>query len=280
MKNKNVKTAMYMRRLLEGVKDIRQALRKQTETEQHAQELAEEAIRLKHEEKKRETKALAKRTDEHSGDTKSRWQRFAGWIKEKSSFTDWLVTIFTAALAGATIYTIIIIGGQLDVMRKDQRPWIKLTFDSFGVQVNSPIGGNLRIVNYGKTVAKNITGQFEVAEVRNGEQARMEYGSASVIFTTGALFPNDPQVRGIPLQKVAQHSPSGDTYEPIMLSQTEYNDFTNGKIFFVAYGTISYSDFFRIQHWTKYCTFLTAANGPPGVFTAKNCTDYNDVDDN
>ena len=273
---------MYMRRLLESVKDIKQALRKQAEAEQLIRERAEQAIQLKHEEvdKKRETKLPARQADENSANTKSRGQPFVHWIKEKSSFTDWLLAIFTAALAGATIYTIIIIGGQLDVMRKDQRPWIKMTFDSFAVQAQSAIGGNLHQVNYGKTVAKNIAGKFAIEEVKNGEQPRMDYGNAWVSFTTGALFPNDPQVRGVPMQKVAQHLPSGDTYEAVVLSQTEYDDFMNGKIFFAAYGIISYSDFFRIEHWTKYCTFLYPANGPSRTFTAKTCTDYNDVDDN
>jgi hypothetical protein len=218
MKNKNAKAGMYMRRLLEAVKDIKQALRKQTEAERRIQELAEQAMRLREEEidTKRETKVPAQRADENSRNTKSRWQRFVGWIKEKSSFTDWLHAVSTAALAVATIYTIVIIGGQLDVMRKDQRPWIKLTFDNFAVQVQSPLGGNLHTVNYGKTVAKNITGKVAIEEVRNGEQPRMDYGNAWVSFTTGALYPNDPQVRGIPLQKVAQHSASGDTYEAVI----------------------------------------------------------------
>jgi len=61
---------------------------------------------------------------EHKSNNKgNRWKRFRDWAKQNSSFTDWCIALFTLVLAVAAVYQFIIMGGQLDEMRKDQRPW-------------------------------------------------------------------------------------------------------------------------------------------------------------
>jgi hypothetical protein len=197
---------------------------------------------------------------------------------ERSSLTDWLLAIFTAVLAAAAIYQFVITDAQLTEMRKDERPWVKLTFDGFVAQANAPIGGTFHIVNIGKTVAKNLLGSFTIEKVQNGEQPTLDFGRAWNGMSSGALFPNDPAVQFLTKQQ-AVHHPSGDTYEPDILNQADFDDFNNGKIFFVAYAYLPYSDFSHIQHWTKYCTFLLPAQ-KTGTATARSCTDYNNVDDN
>jgi hypothetical protein len=79
------------------------------------------------------------------------------WVKSSSSFTDWCIVVFTLALVVVGIRQFIIMGGQLrsmdgqlDVMRKDQRPLVKLTCEDFTTVVNSPISCNLHITNPGK----------------------------------------------------------------------------------------------------------------------------------
>jgi hypothetical protein len=202
---------------------------------------------------------------------------------KRSSFTDWCIASFTLVLSVVAIYQYVVMGGQLDVMRKDQRPWIKLAFNTLTLKVGSPIGGNLHTTNNGKTPAKKFEGKFAIEKVKNGEQPRLDYGTSWVKFTGGAVFPNDPQVQAVNMTQTVNH-PSGPAYEAVTLNQVDWDDYTRGNIFFVAYGSISYSDFFRVQHWTKYCTFVGAPESPatvsPKQFTAQNCTDYNDVDDN
>lgn len=195
-------------------------------------------------------------------------------VIKRSSLTDWLIMIFTGVLAGASIYQFIIMGGQLNIMQKDQRPWVKLSFDNFIAQVQSPIGGNLHMINSGKTPGKSLDGKFAIEKVRNGKEPRLDYGEAWVSFTTGTLFPNEPEVRGLAMQHT-----SGEHIEAVILSQADWDDYIAGKIFFVAYATVFYSDFSRTKHWTKYCIFL-APQTPVRTYTAKNCTDYNGVDDN
>jgi len=68
--------------------------------------------------------------------------------------------------------------------------------------------------------------------------------------------------------------------EPDLLSKSEFDDFTNTRIFFVVYGTVHYGDFFGIDHWTKFCGFAYVASTPSSTVTAKRCSDYSDVDDN
>jgi hypothetical protein len=213
---------------------------------------------------------------------KERLVRFRESVK-RSSFTDWCIAAFTLVLSVVAIYQYVVLGGQLDVMRKDQRPWMKLSFDNFKLQINSPIGGNFHMVNNGKTVAKNIEGKFVIEKVLNGQQPRLDYGDAWISFTGGTIFPNEPEVRGMAMQHLVQKL-GGSSYEPTVLSQSDFDDFVAGNIFFVAYAKVSYSDFFGVRHWTQFCSFETPSASSPGnetkTVTAKNCTDYNDIDDN
>jgi len=79
--------------------------------------------------------------------------------------------------------------------------------------------------------------------------------------STGALFPNVPA--GQPIE--------------YPFSQSDLEDFKQGRAFVVVYGQATYSDFFHVGHWTKFCTFFGAITGG---YTAKKCTDYNDIDEN
>lgn len=62
--------------------------------------------------------------------TPSSWNQVVEWAKEGKTFTDWCVAVFTFVLAAAAIYQFTVMNGQLDTMRKDQRPWIDFTFAS------------------------------------------------------------------------------------------------------------------------------------------------------
>lgn len=71
-----------------------------------------------------EQKADSSTTTNHeSEEEKGRSMRLKEFFG-RSSLTDWLLAIFTGALVAAAIYQFIIMGGQLDVMRKDLRAWI------------------------------------------------------------------------------------------------------------------------------------------------------------
>ena len=196
-------------------------------------------------------------------------------LAKRSSLTDWLIASFTFVLAGASIYQFVIMGSQLDTMRKDERPWVKIDFTLSPLPVNQPITCIVQVVNNGKTPDRAISADIAIERVKNGEQPRLDYGLAHSRFTTGLLFPTVP--RDVPITMV-HPGPNGAT-ENDLLMQSELEDFQHLRIFFVTYATVHYKDFFGVDHWTKMCM----ASTPPGVsgtFTGQNCTNYGDVDTN
>jgi hypothetical protein len=195
-------------------------------------------------------------------------------LAERSSLTDWLLAAFTFVLAAAGIYQFIILNSQLGVMRKDQRPWLKLDFNLNNLAVGQPIRATMHIVNNGKTPARVVWGDMAIERVKNGELARLDYPLPHSRFTTGLVFPNDPLDTPITMMR-----PSASTAEDELLMQSELEDFQHLKIFFAIYATVYYKDFFGVDHWTKRCVVVGPSN-VPGTFTGQNCTNYGDVDAN
>ena len=197
-------------------------------------------------------------------------------LAKRSSLTDWCLTVFTFVLATAAIYQFSIMGSQLEVMRKDQRPWIGISFDVVPLQPNAPISSTINIVNKGKTPAREIRGDMAIERVRNGEQPQLNYPLPHAALTTGSLFPGD--TRSSPFSKQRSSNNSG-ALEPDLLTQPDFDDFNNGRLFFVIYANVSYKDFFGIQHWTRLCMVYVPSN-VEGTFSGQKCTNYGDVDSN
>jgi hypothetical protein len=189
--------------------------------------------------------------------------------------TKW-IAIFTFFVAAAAIYQFIILNSQLDTIRKDQRPWLKLDFTFNNLVVGEPITATLHMVNNGKTPARVVWGDMAIERVKNGELARLNYPLPHSRFTTGLLFPNAPPSDALVtmMRNSATNTPEN---EPFM--QSELEDFQHLRIFFVVYATVHYKDFFGVDHWTKMCVAEVSANAP-GTFTGQNCTNYADIDAN
>jgi hypothetical protein len=157
------------------------------------------------------------------------------------------------AIAIVTAITVALIYyRQLDVMREtlqvDQRPWIKLDVTNNPMQSGKPLTGKLHFVNYGKTPARNFHGKFSIDRIVNGEQPSLEYDKNYQVATIGMIYPNAPE--DFPLQWIDETSKQ--TPVPLSLSQSDADLFTQGKIFFVFFGEVDYSDFAGVQHWTRY----------------------------
>ena len=205
--------------------------------------------------------------------------KFWAWAKQ-TSLTDRIVAFFTAVLALASIYQFIIMGGQLDTMRKDQRPWIKITatpgaFSSDGGR----IGATIHITNSGKTPARGVVrGDFFVEKVKNGESPKLDYPNPHTRFTTGLIVPNDTPVDMF-IERLRPTAKNTTESDPVI--GAEFDDFKQMNIFFVLYGTVRYGDFFGIDHWTKFCAVLVPPQPPPNsTNTGQPCTNYSDVDSN
>jgi hypothetical protein len=241
--------------------------RKKQHAQQQAKEQAAAIHLLENNKMSGDEETELSTTKEHKSNNKgapSRWKQFRDWAKQKSSFTDWCIALFTLVLAVAAIYQFIIMGGQLDEMRKDGRPWISISFGYNGdLHANVPISSTLTIVNKGKTPARAIKADVAIDVVKNGEEPKLNYPLPHARFTTGLIFPGDPY--SFPIE--------GD-----IVTQREFDDFQNGRLFFVAYTNVSYKDFFGIEHWTRYCTAIVSK--ALGTFTGQKCTNYGDVDSN
>lgn len=202
-------------------------------------------------------------------------------MAKRSSFTDWCLAVFTLALVATSIYQFVLMRGQLDAMRKDQRPWIKISMTSFPTanQVLAPIGGTLHFVNNGKTPARGIVhGTFIVETVKNGEQPKLDYPPPRHRFMTGMMMPNDTPV-DMEVQRMSLDASNNP--HPAPFTAPEVEDFKQAKIFFVVYGTVYYADFFGTSHWTKFCAVMLAHEMPSdATFTGEKCTNYDDVDEN
>jgi hypothetical protein len=201
-------------------------------------------------------------------------------LAERSSLTDWIIVLFTGVLTFTAIYQYSITDRQLDTMRKDQRPWMKISFTMDPLQALGPVRGVLSWVNIGKTPARNIRGDFAIETVRNGEQPKLRSEGFHLTFATGMIMPNDtPGAYAIQRARPVGNAP-GES-EADVLSAPELQDFNELKIFFVVYGIIHYADFFAIEHWTKFCEVMYTPNPPPGTtFTGHPCAVYADVDSN
>lgn len=128
--------------------------RKKQQAEQRAQQQAKEAA------------LPTDRTNESINDKEPR-ENFVGWIREKSSFSDWCLVVFTGVLAAASIYQFIIMRGQLNEMQRQteisERPWLSVEPKPILLNwVDYPTGKQavlvlrLPVKNVGKSIAKDI----------------------------------------------------------------------------------------------------------------------------
>jgi hypothetical protein len=197
-------------------------------------------------------------------------------LAERSSLTDWLLAAFTFVLAACGIYQFIILNNQLSVMRKDQRPWMRISLQD-GTVLRPLVNkfGTIQIINNGRTPARAISGSVVLQSIRLGEVSRFDYPNPHMTFTESVLFPNTAPVN---MDVTRMHMSTGGTLEQDLLSQSEFDDF--GKsLFFLVYGKVTYSDFHGIQHWTKFCAVIMPSDFH-GFYPGKPCTDYNDIDTN
>jgi hypothetical protein len=162
---------------------------------------------------------------------------------------------------------------QLDSMRKDERPWIKVTTHSIvpakpggrvPVDKTAPINTPFEYINIGKLPAKNVDVEIFIEVVKNGEEPLLNKGNFLEGSTVGIIFPNDPQ----------NTSPG----RPYILAEGAWEDFAAGRSFLVVYGQATYKDVFSTSHWTNFCGYAAARTDIP--FSARKCTDYNSTDDN
>jgi hypothetical protein len=175
-----------------------------------------------------------------------------------------IIATLTALAVLTALCTALFIKTQISVMRTDQRPWVRVWIDPIPPAASDPtVSFAVHTLDSGKTPANSAHGDFFVEKVQNGTQPILAGDKPFAREITGTVFPNI-QI-------------DGGKMSAYPLSKPELEDLNSKKIFFVIYGTFAYKDFFHVQHWTRFCQPWII---PPGGFTYKKCTEYNEIDDN
>ena len=222
---------------------------------------------------KTKAEAGAKREDE----TKCKEEQRMGLREriKRSSVTDWLLTLFTLVLAATAIYHFIILRGQRDVMRKDQRAWIAVTQKINSViTVDAAPSTTLTITDTGKTPATHVVAHACLEVVTEGREPHFDEPGMHTIMTAGVLPPNVPTEMTVVRRRFKVGGKTREAEDnPLTLEEKASLD--DGKAWMALHGIIWYDDIFKTRHWIKFCRWSTAK---PGTYHAAGCTSYNSVD--
>jgi hypothetical protein len=203
-----------------------------------------------------------------------------------------IMAVLTLAGVLIALLTSAIFFEQLKEMRIDQRAWVGVT--SGNVQMpkdetfidKAQVTVNLTMDNSGKTAARTISSRFVMEYVVNGDHPEFIYQNRISTFnSTGIIFPHSPQPiaigfsQGSPKSTVPTKEYERGIAVPRFLTKSEFDDLGNGNAYMAVYGETDYLEIFGTEHWLHYCTFFVRPNTNV-VVTAKQCTDYNDTDNN
>jgi hypothetical protein len=190
------------------------------------------------------------------------------------------IALFTFFLAGAAIYQFIILNGQLNVMRKDQRAWMNPEIVSSQFLSDKPIEVGIRFTNYGKTPARQVSIRMRMEILDSAEAPTFDYSNALLMdeIDDPLVLPNSP-IPPAPLFALRQIAGTQTIQE---ISFNEFSEAYNaGKVWFSTEGKISYSDVVGTQHWMTFC--FAKVHTPESVSTSpietRKCAQYNDMDD-
>jgi hypothetical protein len=226
-----------------------------------------------------DTQTSAQTTRETSDDKgPSRWRRFKEWAKGSSSFTDWCIAAFTAVLAGTAIYQFIIMGGQLDAMRKDERAWIAVAVQgnpSFAI--DAAPSATLTITDTGKTPATHLVGDFYVELIPDGQNPHFEAQIPHFKMFSGIAIPNAPQLV-VPSRQKLRLGGKPDEMEEDPLTKDDKTALDSGSLWRAVHGTVWYEDVFGTRHWIRFCFWTGLKLGK--TYSSGGCAAYNATDDN
>ncbi len=217
-----------------------------------------------------EAKADAKNGDKRDGHFQQQYDHAMTFRErlEASSFTDWLLAAFTAVLAAFAILQFVIIDGQLDVMRKDQRGWLNVRAE-FNPEHSPTVTGTLKVTNSGKTPILHVEVNALIEVVPNGQEPHFNgVGDVShLMITTGALSPNIPTDWPITRRQAGQDYP---------LTDEEIAALKEGRAWIALHGRATYQDVFEVQHWTQFCFWRSYADTK---YASLSCPEYNNIDE-
>jgi hypothetical protein len=161
----------------------------------------------------------------------------------------------------------------------DERAWMGFSLPS-GLQIQKDAITKqaqallipIQIINTGKTVAKNVSGDVVITVIDKGEKLTFNMSDYSHYgLQGGAIFPNGQMGLTQPAIKRGQDGIA----KTIIPTDDLLQRIDTAKSFAVVFGHVTYCDVFGVPHKTTFCRYVTV----PGLIDA-DCMNYNDADDN
>jgi hypothetical protein len=187
---------------------------------------------------------------------------------KRSTVTDWLLASFTFVLAVVAIYQFVVMSGQLAVMRRDQRPWIKVSFTKADMKAFSKDIGEVHFTNIGKTPALHFHAKYIGQFLDSNQSPNLDLTGPISGVTTGTVFPGSDDEQKDPVE----HIVGGKV---VNFTPDEIEDYNRGDKYIAFVIRVTYTDSTGGDYWTQYCEF----HGEGGrMIPVRNCTDYNSTD--
>lgn len=268
--------------------------KRKREHEQRKAEQESTKIRLHDSEGVHSQNQATAETAESEGQDKQESSVISGKRLKQYGITDWLLAVFTLALVVTSIYQMVILGGQLDQMKLDQRPWLKVTVKSLQTVVRGSVTAPYAVENIGKTPALKVDGwlvirplpmtdpiDFDNPTVRDATRGMTSRPFDR--FTAGIVFPSEDMKTAPAIWLHTTLNPSGsppstigaDTWTPEL--QELYED---GQIFVDVHGEFVYYDYAGTKHWTRVCAHFQPDGISVPYETSRSCDAYRSVDSN
>jgi hypothetical protein len=254
----------------------RQRKRKEKQARQQRAEDSVAAASAKKEIGEHKLKTEETNRTEHSADHQGQTpMSYKEWFHH---IPNWAMAMFTAVLTIIAAVQACLISNQTDTMKKDQRPWIKMTNIpvSNTMNENTTIIGHLQLINSGKTPAKNVVVKISVQKFAKDHVPNCSYTLPQPNAVFGVLYPNAP-TGAVESPPYGVQTKPGE-FEPFGLD--DMKKFANWDLYYVVCAEATYTDFFHRGHVTHFCEWSAANSPTPREFSARACTEYNSVDDN
>ena len=118
-----------------------------------------------------------------------------GKIPKKRRFGKPLLVAANYALVIIAVYQMVVIHSQLDVMRKDQRAWMKVVGKVCHAPViDQPLDCEIEMTNTGKTPALHFVSDTYIEVISNGSGPSFGSNTIHGNLIVGIIYPNVPDI--------------------------------------------------------------------------------------
>jgi hypothetical protein len=162
-------------------------------------------------------------------------------------------------------------------MRVDERAWMNVGVGLAPLIDGQPIFMPVRLVDSGKTPAIKAKGTVIVNLLNTGTDPDFSFkaGHPRYNFDVGFIAPNQPQT--IQWAVLPEYLPVSDVLVQTLTTPAIRQGMSDGSMYIVVHGKITYTDIFGGRHWMTFCAL--AENAKPSGTGSEKCASYNKLGD-